>query len=81
MPLYEYRCIACGSVHEEFRPIKDREYPAPCLECDGSSRYIISTPRISLDGTSGDFPTAADKWAKMHIEGTKIARRKSGEYD
>jgi len=37
---------------------------------------IISMPRIALEGVSGDFPTAADAWARKHEEATRIANKR-----
>lgn len=34
-----------------------------CPACGASAKRLISAPRAKLDGISGDFPTAADKWA------------------
>lgn len=33
MPMYEYRCINCGAVHEEYRRIIDRDKLCSCEVC------------------------------------------------
>lgn len=37
MPLYEYHCNACAHVQEELRAIAERDTPAMCETCGGSS--------------------------------------------
>jgi hypothetical protein len=36
---------------------------------------LIAAPRISLEGLSGDFPTAADQWEKRRESHMKKERR------
>jgi hypothetical protein len=40
------------------------------------SLRVISAPRIALEGITGDFPTAADAWARKHEEATRIANKR-----
>jgi putative FmdB family regulatory protein len=30
MPIYEYRCRACGDTREELRPVSDADAPVDC---------------------------------------------------
>lgn len=48
-----------------------------CPECGKPARRLISTPRVSLDGITGDFPGASDKWVKQRAEKLKVAQSKS----
>jgi len=66
--LYDYRC-ACGHEFEGFAHIGD--YTAKCGQCGGNASRLISAPTIKLEGWSGDFPTAAAKWTKMHEKAGK----------
>ncbi len=63
--LYEYTCPEHGTF-EHYCRLNDREAPKPCPKCQVLSPFKISAPRSKLEGISGDFPTAADQWAKKH---------------
>lgn len=65
MPLYEYRCDACGIDFEKIRPFRDGE--SDCDKCGQRARRKISipAPAIVQGGTHagksgmmtlGDFP-------------------------
>jgi len=61
--IMDVRCSSCNTVFEEFGNLDDA---FRCGECGGEARRIISPVRCTLDGTSGDFPGAAIKWARDH---------------
>ena len=46
-----------------------------CPKCGHFARRIISPVRSQLDGTSGDFPTAADQWERRRESHMKQERR------
>ncbi|NBW38012.1 MAG: hypothetical protein EBR30_23925 [Cytophagia bacterium] len=48
-----------------------------CPHCNEVAYKRLTAPRIKLEGYSGSFPTAADRWTKNHIEATKVAESKS----
>ncbi len=45
--------------------------------CGGKAKRVMSMPRIDLDGTSGDYPTAYDRWANIREQNRKVKGRKS----
>jgi putative FmdB family regulatory protein len=49
MPLYEFRCPACG-IFDEWRSMVDRSHPAICPNCQKSANRIMSIPGIQLNG-------------------------------
>lgn len=58
-----FRCPECQVI--TYGP--DDQDKVTCRNC--GSPYSIRTigaPGISLEGVSGDFPTALDKWEKRH---------------
>lgn len=61
--IYDVRCTACSEVTEAFGYADDT---FRCGTCGSEAKRIISPVRSKLDGTSGDFPTASQKWADMH---------------
>ena len=63
-----------------FELFTDREKnPNPvCPECGELSNWVlVSAPTINLDGCSGDFPGAADKWVRMRAEKLKQERKQN----
>jgi hypothetical protein len=70
---FEYECVSHGTFEKLGR---EAEQHTPCPVCSKPSLRRISAPRISLEGWSLSFPTAADKWARNHIEAAKIARER-----
>ena len=48
-----------------------------CPECDNIAQRVVSVPRFKLEGVSGDFPTAADRWARVHEEANRKARKRT----
>jgi hypothetical protein len=74
--MFEFRCGE-GHITEEY--IDSEVNAIECPVCQCMSLRIISAPRIALEGITGDFPTAADAWAKKHEEATRIAyKRREG---
>ena len=59
MILRDYRCNHCEHKFEAFVDSK-------CPKCGGDTRRLVSAPAFHLEGISGHFPTAADKWARDH---------------
>ncbi len=57
--IFDFQC-AKGHVTEKF--VDDSVTVVQCPHCGNDATRLISAPRISLDGCSGDFPTASDAW-------------------
>ena len=71
----DFQCTSCEKVVERFI-----ESTIEGIECDCGSvaLRLISAPRSKLDGTSGDFPGAAMRWAKIREDNARIkAKRES----
>ena len=49
MPIYEYRCAACGNDFEMTRPISQSGEPAPCTECGKPSQKLVSQFASKVD--------------------------------
>jgi len=64
--LNDYRC-ECSN---EFEAFARRDDIVRC-KCGRVAKRIISPVRCQLDGTSGDFPGAAMKWARQHERAAK----------
>lgn len=61
--LFNFLCNDCGHPFEEFTEYKKT---SECPQCHGIADKQVTAPTISLEGYSGSFPTASDKWAKKH---------------
>ena len=51
MPIYEYRCDACGREFEQMRPISSSTQPSTCPECGGTSQKLPSVFASKADYT------------------------------
>lgn len=72
MPIYEYRCDACGHELEALQKISDPQLTA-CPACEADSlRRLISKPSFRLKG-SGWYETdfKSDKEKKRNLVGGK----------
>jgi len=59
----DYKCQDCDNLFEKFAK---RDAEVSCPTCGGKTKRLIAAPRCKLDGTSGDFPGEAIKWARKH---------------
>ena len=64
--LYDFKCAECGAVQEKLVDRNESGQPLPCDLCSADAVRVISPVRSNLEGLSGHFPDAADKWAKRH---------------
>jgi len=70
MILYEYHCKECDYVFRLLNSI-ERRYEAQCPKCDRQATKNISDGNFKLPGHDTGYPTAADKWARMHRKANK----------
>jgi putative FmdB family regulatory protein len=76
MPLYEYRCEACGSTFEKIRKFSDPPLEV-CEKCGmGPVRKLISSPAIQFKG-SGWYITDYAKKSSTDSGEAKAATEKS----
>ena len=73
--MFEFRC---GEGHTTEEYIDSEVNAIECPVCQLMALRIISAPRIALEGITGDFPTAADAWARKHEEATRVAEKRRG---
>ena len=71
--IFEFRC-AKDHLSEKF--VDDEVRSIECPHCRNEASRIISSPRISLEGITGAFPSAHDAWARKHEEATRVAYKK-----
>ena len=71
----DFLCTNCGQHTEK---LVDSDYSTiECPECFHNATVQMSTPTIKLDGTSGDFPGAHDKWARIREDNARIKAARS----
>lgn len=58
----------CPDGHAQERFISVEAETVDCNVCGKTAFRQISTPRVKLEGITGDFPGAAMKWEKKHRE-------------
>ena len=59
--IFDFRC-AGGHVSEHF---VDGDTPSvQCPTCQQIAMRLVAAPRAKLEGITGAFPGAADKWAR-----------------
>jgi len=82
MPIYEYRCAACGHYHDELQKMSDAPL-RKCPECGKSQlRRLVSAPRFRLKGTGWyetDFKGDNDKKRNLVEKGEASEPVKSEE--
>jgi hypothetical protein len=54
----------CALGHTAERYLDNGITLTECIQCGGPARKLLRPIAFTLEGTSGDFPTAADKWVK-----------------
>ena len=52
MPIYEYRCDACGEVSTHLQSSTDAPGEIACEHCDGTATRILSRPSVHLSKSS-----------------------------
>ena len=80
MPIYEYRCDACGHELDALQKLSDAVL-TDCPECAASAlRRLISKPSFRLKG-KGWYETdfKSDKETKRNLAGTKEDKPKSSD--
>jgi len=78
--LFDFQCDK-GHRFEEMTQPEVRE--VKCATCGRRAPRLMSAPRVSLEGISGDFPSAADKWVQRresHMKKEKRNQERHGTY-
>jgi putative FmdB family regulatory protein len=82
MPIYEYRCEACGRQHEALQKISDKPLKA-CPSCGKRAlKRLMSAPRFRLKGAGWyetDFKSDKDKKRNLADSGGESAPASSAD--
>ena len=72
--LRDFHCESCGATQERY--MDSGVTCIPCA-CGGSMIRVIGMPNIQLEGITGAFPGAHERWARVREEKAAIHKRKS----
>jgi hypothetical protein len=72
--LREFKCPTCGEISERFLDTSVEK-----VECSCGSMAVrqIGMPTVSLEGISGAFPGAHDKWARIREDNARIKAKRN----
>lgn len=70
----DFHCDRCGSDLERY---VDSETRSIACDCGSEARRVIGTPRIALEGITGSFPGAHDRWARVREENARITAKRN----
>ena len=72
MPLYEYKCEACGNLFEKIVKFSDPPLEA-CPKCGGKVEKLVSSPAIQFKGTGWYITDYAKKSSSDGSSGKQSA--------
>jgi putative FmdB family regulatory protein len=75
MPLYDYRCVACGREVEVMHGIHEHG-PAACEACGGARNKLLSSPAIHFKGSGWAKKDAAASAKKATSKAASSAASK-----
>ena len=73
------RDFCCQECHTSVERFVDSSLSAVPCEYGGTANRMIGMPRVSLEGITGDFPGAADRWARIREDNARIKASKRQE--
>jgi putative FmdB family regulatory protein len=61
MPIYDYRCNACGTTYDIYHKVREVTEDVVCPSC-GSVKHtrLISAPSISMGGKQPEVPSCGE---------------------
>ena len=66
----DFLCGTCGQLTEK---LVDSDYKTiECPECHGDAIEQMSMPTVRLEGITGAFPGAHEKWARIREDNARI---------
>jgi hypothetical protein len=71
----DFCCGDCGTVTEKYLDSSIRTIECP--ECFGNATQLMSMPTVKLEGITGSFPGAAEKWARVREDHARIKAKRT----
>jgi hypothetical protein len=72
--LFDFSCPECSYITEK---LVDTNIRSIKCECGNNATRIMSTPTVKLEGITGSFPDAHDKWARIREDNARIKGKRS----
>ena len=73
--------FVCSGGHRSEHFVDRDTRDVTCPKCGEIATRQIATPRVSLDGCSGHFPTAADAWERRRASHMAKEQRNLANHD
>ena len=70
--IFEFRC---AKAHISEKYVDESVTVIQCPHCTNDATRLISAPRISLEGITGDCPSASRAWEKRRESHMKYERK------
>lgn len=67
----------CDNMHVTERLVNDSTGSIICPECGKEAVKAVSAPTIKLEGFTGAFPDAYDRWARVRAEKLKQEQKQN----
>lgn len=65
----------CGDAHLSEKLVDDAVRTIQCPTCDKEAHRVVSAPTTKLEGFTGAFPDAYDRWARVRAEKLKQEKK------
>ena len=72
--LFDFICPECSYITEK---LVDTNIRYIKCECGGKADRMIGMPTVKLEGITGSFPGAHEKWAKIREDNARIKGKRS----
>lgn len=69
--------FVCLNGHHTELLVDSKATEVPCPHCTEVAYKVLAAPRVKLEGITGSFPGAYDKWERQHKQALKVAESKS----
>lgn len=73
--LNDFMCSNCGTVTE--RLVDTQYHTIKCPECHGDAVMMQAMPTVRLEGVTGDFPGASERWARIREENARMKAKRA----
>jgi DNA-directed RNA polymerase subunit RPC12/RpoP len=71
----DFCCGNCGVITEA---LVDSEYKTiECPECGHNATVLQAMPTVRLEGITGAFPGAADRWARIREDNARVKAKRT----
>ena len=72
--------FVCPNDHVTESLVDSDHTTAKCTVCSKDAIRVVSAPRIKLDGCSGHFPSASDRWVQVRAEKLKQEKKQNASH-